>query len=107
MNAPNLRLKEAREALGLKQRELAKSLSMYPSSYNQIESGRNNVSPRVLALLRLLWDINDRWLVTGEGNMFLPKKESKEDSSELRLQVHELQEELSRCKKIIDELLKR
>ncbi len=106
MSAPNVRLREAREALRLKQKELAKSLSMLPSSYNQIEAGKNNLSPRVLALLRLLWDVNDRWLMTGEGNMFLPKKE-KEDSSELRLQVQELQDELSRCKKIIDELLKR
>lgn len=111
MDTPSLRLKLVRENLGLKQKEVAKQLHMLPSSYNQIEAGRNNVSPRVAALMRLIFRVNDKWLMKGVGNMYLSDKDvsissagRSKDLQELQSQLSECQGELARCKKIIDAL---
>ena len=101
----NKRLIQVRGALGLKQKELAKQLSMLPSSYNQIETGRNNVSPRVVALLRLIHSVNDKWLIKGEGNMFLPKKPHFDDIEDMQEKIVALEQELERYKKVIDALI--
>jgi transcriptional regulator with XRE-family HTH domain len=123
MKEANKRLVQVREYLGLRQYEMANALHMQPSSYNSIESGKNNVSPRVQLLLNLLYNINTEWLMHGNGEMIVPKKEKAEakdrlmaavdDPSEdntrdaLVARITELEAEVERYKRIVDALTKK
>jgi transcriptional regulator with XRE-family HTH domain len=104
MSTPNLRIKLVRESLGMLQKEMAKVLHMSASSYNQIETGRNNVSPRVVALLSVIYNVNEQWLLDGQGHMFVKGKPSDHSES---IRIAELQEELDRYKKLVDVLMKK
>ncbi len=64
------RLKALRQELGYTQQEMAEKLAMRVSSYNQIEIGRNNLSPRVALLLEKLFRVNPSWINGGEEDMF-------------------------------------
>ncbi len=94
------RLKALRVELGYTQKEIAEKLAMRVSSYNQIEVGRNNLSPRVALLLEKLFMANTAWIYEGEGDMFisLPPDEDKR-------RIAELEEELRIQKEVIKRLV--
>ncbi|HNW24994.1 MAG TPA: XRE family transcriptional regulator [Candidatus Cloacimonas sp.] len=64
------RLKQIRQALGLKQIDLAKVLKLNPSAISQMESGRTNPSLETLEELSVNYNVNLHWLITGAGKMF-------------------------------------
>jgi len=71
------RIKQVRNALGIKQIELAKILKMNPSAISQMESGRTNPSLETLSELGKIYNVNLHWLITGSGDMFnAPKIQS-------------------------------
>ena len=66
----NERLKQVREEQRLTQTEMASKLKMQLTSYNHIERGRNNISPRVALLIKLLFGVREEWLLDGQGEKF-------------------------------------
>lgn len=80
------RIKKARKALDLTQQEFADRIGMKRNSIGLIEIGRNNVSnPAIFSICRE-FNINEEWLRTGAGEMFV--KQSKEE--EISGMVHGL-----------------
>lgn len=68
----NNRIKQFRKALGLTQDELGDKIGLNKISISLFESGTREISKRTrLAILRE-FNVNPKWLDTGEGNMFLP-----------------------------------
>lgn len=65
------RIKAVREALGLSQREFGERLGVSRDVISNLEYER--VKPRELLLRRIcqLFGVNEHWLKTGEGEMFL------------------------------------
>ena len=78
-----LRLKQFREWTKKTQTQMAEFLQVPVSTYNKYEQGKLRVADEVrAALFNLGLDIN--WLLTGEGEMFLPtgkERETKEKPS--------------------------
>ena len=72
----NNRFKELRKKLNMSQEEFGKLLGLSKSGVSDIESGRRNVTEQHLIMLKnskgLGNPINEEWLRTGEGEMFLP-----------------------------------
>ena len=66
------RLREIREHLGDSQRSVAKRLEIAQITWNGYERGVNLPNPHVLLRLRSL-GFNPTWVLTGEGQMQLPK----------------------------------
>lgn len=64
------RIKLVRNALKLKQVEMAKTLKLNPSAISQIESGRTNPSLETITELGNHYNVDLHWLITGEGQMF-------------------------------------
>ena len=60
------RLKQIRQALGLKQIDLAKVLKLNPSAISQMESGRTNPSLETLEELSVNYNVNLHCIVTGK-----------------------------------------
>ncbi|MEY8386177.1 helix-turn-helix transcriptional regulator [Oscillospiraceae bacterium 38-13] len=77
------RIKAVREALKLSQREFGEKLGVSRDVISNIEYGR--VQPRELLLRHMcqLYGVNQGWLETGEGDMFLhsPREAEKLDEA--------------------------
>lgn len=66
----SVRIKAIREALHLSQREFGEKLGVSRDVISNIEYGR--VQPKDLLLRHIcqLYNVNEHWLLTGEGEMF-------------------------------------
>lgn len=65
------RIKEIRRALGLNQIEFAKRLGLSQSTLAMIEVGRRSFSDKHIKLICSEFHINETWLRTGVGEMFV------------------------------------
>lgn len=95
------RLAEVRKFLGYSQREMAEKIGLHVSSYNQIETGRNNLTRPIIRLLRYMFYVNENWLLEGRGEMLVDRDKGKPEKAKIR----ELEKEVERQKKIIDRLI--
>lgn len=69
----NERLKELRKALGFKnQQDFADALKIKRGTIANYEIGRNEPIDAVITLICNKFNVNEEWLRTGEGEMFLP-----------------------------------
>lgn len=66
----NKRIREARKALGLTQKEFAHCLRIGDSSLSKIEKGINNPSAQTVDLICRTFHINEDWLLYDIGEMF-------------------------------------
>lgn len=72
------RLKELRKELGLTQEKFAERLRMKRNSIANYEIGRNEPIDAVISLICKEYNVNETWLRTGEGEMFVPLPEEDE-----------------------------
>lgn len=77
MDSLNVRFKEIRKALNKTQTEFASIIGLSQSSITMIECGERVVSDRHVKAICALCNVNENWLRTGTGDMFL------EDASSL------------------------
>ena len=77
----NERLKQLRTVLGLSQEAFGETVGVTKASISRIESGINSLSDRMILSIVTQHNVNERWLRTGEGDMFieLSKDEQIED----------------------------
>ena len=69
----NNRIKEVRKALHLTQQEMADSLSLKRNTVASYEIGRIVPSDRSIWDICRIYNVNEVWLRTGEGDMFVPR----------------------------------
>lgn len=67
------RFKELRKALGLSQEEFSRRLGLTRGAITNIELGKTEAKPLFISLVCSTFNVNETWLRTGEGEMFLPK----------------------------------
>lgn len=72
------RIKELRKRLNLTQQEFADRLSIKRGAVANYEVGRNTPSDSVIALICREFNVSERWLREGEGEMFLPQDDAAE-----------------------------
>lgn len=65
------RLKELRAALGVGQIEFSKRINVAQSTYAQFETGRREPRDIHISQICTTFNVNEHWLRTGEGEMFL------------------------------------
>ena len=65
------RLKELRTVLGLNQEEFASALKIGRSTIANYEAGTRAPVASVISLICQKWNVNEEWLRTGEGQMFV------------------------------------
>lgn len=74
----NERIKELRKRLNLTQQEFADRLSIKRGAVANYEVGRNTPSDSVIALICREFNVSERWLREGDGEMFLPQDDAAE-----------------------------
>lgn len=77
------RIKSLRKALGLTQQEFADKLGVKRGGIANYEIGRNEPADSVISLICREFDVNEEWLRSGIGEMFIEKTEDEEISEML------------------------
>ena len=90
------RIKQLRKALGLTQQEFADKLGIKRGSIGNYELGRNEPVDSVISLICDRCHVNETWLKTGEGEMFV---ELSRDDELLRLINESMTEESGEFKR--------
>ena len=72
----NERIKAIRNAVGKSQTDFAKELSVSRSAICKMESGENYPSEQTIKLICSEFNVNEEWLRTGNGEMFIPVSKS-------------------------------
>ena len=67
-----------RKTLGYSQEKFANELNLSRNFINQIEAGKKNPSERTIKDICREYNVNENWLRTGEGEMFLIKSQEEE-----------------------------
>lgn len=67
----NERLKELRNALGYSQREFGDKLGLSRDVISNLELGRVELKEHILKLICEVYNVNEQWLRTGLGDMFM------------------------------------
>lgn len=73
----NDRIKELRKAMSLSQEKFGELLGITKSGVSDIESGRRKVTDQHVIML-VNNGVNEEWLRTGKGSMFIPKSKDEE-----------------------------
>ena len=68
----NERLKKLRKALDITQQEFADRIGIKRNSFANYETGRNTPIDAIIVSICREFDVNEEWLRTGKGDMFLP-----------------------------------
>ena len=74
----NERVKELRKSLGLTQEKFGERVGLKKSAISQIESGVNGVTDQLRLAVFREFNVNEDWLRTGEGSMFVESNEDEE-----------------------------
>ena len=74
----NERVKEVRKSLGLTQEKFGERVGLKKSAISQIESGVNGVTDQLRLAVFREFNVNEDWLRTGEGSMFVEPDEDEE-----------------------------
>jgi len=69
------RLKQVRKILNFTQQELAEALGITVTSIRRYEYDTTQISKKTALALKGLFGVNPTWLLTGEGEMFLPTED--------------------------------
>lgn len=74
----NERLKKLRKALDLTQQEFADRIGIKRNSFANYETGRNTPIDAIIVSICKEFNVNENWLRTGEGEMFIELSYSDE-----------------------------
>ena len=88
----NERIKEIRNTLGFTQQEFADKIKVKRNTVATYEMGRSVPSDSAIALICSVFNVNEEWLRTGTGEMFIQKTKD-EEISEMLADVQKLEDD--------------
>lgn len=71
------RLRKVILLLGIKQNEFAKNLGLTPAAISRQLNGINKIEKVNALAIEAVYGVNHNWLLTGDGDMFLPGKDQR------------------------------
>lgn len=90
------RIKQLRKALGMTQQRFADAIGVRQNTVAQYEIGRNEPIDSVVNLICKEFNVNETWLRTGEGDMFVAPSEFSLDEYAKANKLTDLEYELLR-----------
>ena len=77
----NERLKKLRKTLDLTQQEFANKIGIARGNIGAYEAGKNAPSDAVISLICKQFNVDENWLRTGEGEMFIKQTRDEQIAS--------------------------
>lgn len=96
------RIKALRKKLGLTQQEFADKLNIKRGAVANYEIGRNEPIDAVISLICKTFNVNEEWLRSGAGDMFLELPEEDEEAAYVSELLEDVDNEMY---KIIKEIM--
>lgn len=96
MNEEKDRIKELRKALKLSQEEFGDAIGLTKSSISNVEKGVRNVTEQHIKLITSAFNVNEHWLRSGEGEMFVIEDTFSLDEKARRYNLTELEIDIMR-----------
>ena len=90
------RLKELRKTLKLNQSLFGKRIGMSQPGYAQIEKGDRNLNDRLIKLICIEFNVNEEWLRTGAGDMFIKSEDDLFEAFAEKYKLDEQEQALAR-----------
>lgn len=87
MSAVNERLREVRQALGLTQEKMASVIGLTKGGVCDIETSQRKVAARHIKMYVMMFGVNEHWVLTGEGEMFLDRRALLKEALERQWQL--------------------
>ena len=78
MSEMNERIKEVRKSLGLSGEKFGERLGVTRTAVSLIESGKNKITDQMFRSICREFNVNEEWLRTGEGEMFVELSKDEE-----------------------------
>lgn len=78
MDNINIRFREVRKKLDVSQEEFAAKANRTRSEITNIEYGKTSPKPEVISAVCSAWNVNESWLRSGAGEMFVPVSRDEE-----------------------------
>lgn len=78
----NVKLKEIRKAKGMTQKELGELLKLSQNHISDLENGNKKINDRIIDTLILKLGINEDWLYSDTGDMFIDPVDSLDTDDE-------------------------
>lgn len=75
----NKRIRELRKSLNLTLNEFGSQIGLKHSTLSDIENGKTNITERVIILICSQFNVNEEWLRTGQGEMFVEKNKKYDE----------------------------
>lgn len=79
----NKRIRELRKALGMSQRDLAERIGLKQNAVSYMEKDGATVTPQNIKAICTQFSVNEHWLSTGEGMMFLENEKKQREFFEI------------------------
>jgi transcriptional regulator with XRE-family HTH domain len=73
----NARIRTARKALNISQKDFAKAICISNSYLADVENEARKSNDRIVKLASMIFGISEKWLKTGEGEMFYKSPDEK------------------------------
>jgi transcriptional regulator with XRE-family HTH domain len=73
----NARIRQARKALNVSQKDFARSICISNTYLADVENEARKSSDRIVKLVSMVYGVSERWLKTGEGEMFYKSPDEK------------------------------
>ena len=73
----NERIKKLRNNLNLTMKKFGENLGVSESAVSRMESGQYKITETLVKLIIKHFNVNEEWLKTGKGEMYITDKESK------------------------------
>lgn len=96
-NTVNSRVKQVRKIRGLTQKDFAERLKVTQQTVSQWEGESRTITEPMLRFISTTYDVNEKWLMTGEGSPFA-KPQVKTESDMARSFVNNV------CSRIFESL---
>ena len=79
----NHRIREVRQALELSQKEFAEQIGLKQNAISHMEKSGSTVTEQNIRAICARFSVNEHWLRTGSGTMFLEKERRQKEFFEL------------------------
>lgn len=103
----NQRIKELRKTLGLSGEQFGEPLGVTRTAISLLESGKNNLTDQMIKLICLTYNVNEKWLRYGQGEMFRPANELSIDELIAQNGISELEADILKAYFSLDKNLRK
>lgn len=100
----NRRIKMIRADQGMNMTQFADALGVSQGTISMWESGNRSISNQTVKLISRVFNVSEKWITTGEGEMYLPKTKAMEAAEIADNYVHKNSSTKNEILKIVSEM---